>query len=230
MSPAGLFVVRRPPADNEPWHVVVGVVGEVRNQGLRAVGQNSVYLPFGERPIVSANYLVRTAGGLADPGSALRARLTAVDRTIVVTRVQSMQAIVRRAVWQERLFATILAFFGALALLLAVVGLYGVMAYAVTRRTHEMGIRMALGASAGEIRRMILLQSGRLIALGLVLGTAGASGLTRYLAAQLYDVSPTDPSTFVGVMAVLAAAGLAACYQPARRATRVDPMLALRAD
>jgi ABC-type antimicrobial peptide transport system permease subunit len=93
-----------------------------------------------------------------------------------------------------------------------------------------MGIRMALGASAGEIRRMILLQSGRLIALGLVLGTAGASGLTRYLAAQLYDVSPTDPSTFVGVVAVLAAAGLAACYQPARRATRVDPMLALRAD
>jgi hypothetical protein len=133
VSPAGLFVVRRPPGGHEPWHVVVGVVGEVRNQGLGQWGKTVFYLPFGERPIVSANYLVRTAGRLADPGSALRARLTAVDRTIVVTRVQSMQAIVRRAVWQERFFATILAFFGALALLLAVVGLYGVMAYAVAR-------------------------------------------------------------------------------------------------
>jgi putative ABC transport system permease protein len=136
--------------------------------------------------------------------------------------------VVTRSIWQERFFATIFGFFAVLALLLALVGLYGVMAYAVSRRTHEMGIRMALGASAGEIRGMILAQSGRLVVVGLVAGTVGAIFLTRLLTSQLYGVSAGDVKTLGAVAALLAAAALGASYVPARKATRVDPMLALR--
>ena len=117
--------------------------------------------------------------------------MAAIDPGIAVSRIRTMEEILSRSVWKERFFATLLAFFGGLALLLAAVGLYGVMAYTVSRRTHEMGIRMAMGASSGEIRRMILRESGRLIAAGLGLGLLGAAAVTRYLETQLYGVSPT---------------------------------------
>jgi len=141
-----------------------------------------------------------------------------------------MVDILNESVWSERFFATLLAAFGGIALLLAAVGLYGVMAYSVSRRSHEMGIRMAMGASSGAIRRMVLRQSGLLTAAGLVLGLAGARTLTRFLKAQLYGVSPTDLPTLLIAGAALVAAGLAASYIPARRATGVDPMTALRTE
>src|SRR5262249_39731111 len=131
-------------------------------------------------------------------------------------------------IWQERFFTTIFAVFAVLALVLALVGLYGVMAYAVSRRTHEMGIRMALGASAREIRGMVLADSGKLVAAGLILGSLAAFFLTKFLQKQLYGVSATDPATFAAVAAILAIAAMLASYLPARKATRVDPMLALR--
>jgi putative ABC transport system permease protein len=142
--------------------------------------------------------------------------------------VIAMKQVVAQSIWQERFFTTVVTGFGALALVLAVVGLYGVMAYSVSRRTHEMGIRMALGASAGEIRKMVLSQSARLVAVGLALGTVAAVFLTRLLKAQLYEVSPSDPVTFTAVVGLLAAAAMIASYLPARKATRVDPMLVLR--
>jgi len=217
-----------PPESNEPWHTVIGVAGETRNQNLRKLGRNSVYLPLGEFAFASLAYLVRTGNGLADPANSLRTRLREIDRSVAVSRVINLENVVAQSIWQERFFSTIIAVFAALALLLAVVGLYGVMAYTVSQRTHEMGIRMALGASAGQIRRMVLLQSGRLLATGLVLGTVAAASLTRLVQSQLYGVSPTDPSTFAAVTALLAAAALLASYLPARKATKVDPMLALR--
>ena len=228
-SAVGKRVRYGPPADNERWHTIVGVVGEIRNQSLRAQGNHSVYLPYREFSSSTSSYLVRTRAGM-DPSGALRARMAAIDPGIAVSRIRTMEEIFSRSVWKERFFATLLAFFGALALLLAAVGLYGVMAYTVSRRTHEMGIRMAMGASSWEIRRMILRESGRLIASGLVLGLLGAAAVTRYLETQLYGVSPTDVPTLLAAVAVLAAAGMAASYLPARRATRVDPMVALRAD
>ena len=173
-SAVGKRVRYGPPADNEPWHTIVGVVDEVRNQSLRATGQPSVYLPYREFSSSTSSYLVRTRAGMADPGGAIRARMAAIDPGIAVSRVQTMEEILSRSVWKERFFATLLAFFGGLALLLAAVGLYGVMAYTVSRRTHEMGIRMAMGASSGEIRRMILRESGRLIG-----GRSGARAAWR---------------------------------------------------
>jgi putative ABC transport system permease protein len=217
-----------PPEWNEPWHTIVGVAGVVRNQSLRNVRRNSVYLPEGEFEFGSIAYVVRTAGGLADPAKALHTRLSAIDRNIAISRVLSMKDVVTRSIWQERFFAAIFGFFAVLALLLAVVGLYGVMAYAVSRRTHEMGIRMALGASVVEIRGMILTQSGKLVIAGLAAGALASVFLTRFLKVQLFEVSPGDPKTMLGVAAILAAAALLASYLPARKATRIDPMIALR--
>jgi putative ABC transport system permease protein len=229
-SALGKRVRYGPPEWNEPWHTIVGVAAVVRNQSLRNVRRNSVYLPEGEFEFGSIAYVVRTAGGLADPAKALHARLTGMDRNIAISRVLSMKDVVTRSIWQERFFAAIFGFFAVLALLLAVVGLYGVMAYAVSRRTHEMGIRMALGASVVEIRGMILKQSGKLVIAGLAAGTLASLFLTRFLKAQLFEVSPGDPKTLVGVAAILAAAALLASYVPARKATRIDPMIALRHD
>jgi putative ABC transport system permease protein len=172
--------------------------------------------------------LVRTDSGLASPGDALRQRMARIDNNVAVSGVATLQQIVDDSVWQERFFATLLAFFAGLAMLMATVGLYGVMGYTVSRRTHELGIRMALGASAGEIRGMVLLQSGRLVGAGLAIGVAAAVFLTRLIEKQLYGVKPGDPQTLLAVSAILIAAALLASYLPARRATRVDPILALR--
>jgi len=217
-----------PPEDNEPWHTVVGVVGVARNQSLRQLRRNSVYLPHGEFQFGSIGYLVRIAPGLADPLPALRARLAAVDKSVALSRPLTLRQVLSAAAWQERFLATVFAGFGMLALALAVVGLYGVLSYAVSQRTHEMGIRMALGATAAAVRRMILWQSGQLLAVGLTIGCAGALFLTRLLRAQLFEVQPGDPPTLLAVALLLAAAAMAASYFPARRATRVDPMTALR--
>jgi putative ABC transport system permease protein len=227
-SAVGKRVRYGPPENNEPWHTIVGVVGSTRNQSLRDLRHNSVYLPVGEYEWASIAYLVRSVGGLADPAKALRARLTAVDRNVAVSRVLSMKDVVTQSIWQKRFFATIFGFFAVLALLLALVGLYGVMAYTVSRRTHEMGIRMALGATAGEIRGMVLAQSRRLVLAGLAAGTVAAVFLTRLLRTQLFEVGPGDPKTLGAVAALLAAAAMAASYIPARKATRVDPMTTLR--
>jgi ABC-type antimicrobial peptide transport system permease subunit len=204
-------------------------VGEARNQELRDLGRNSVYIPYqGKLDRSSLGWLVRTGPGIANPGETLRRRMSDIDRSVAVSDVSTLQQILDGSLWQERFFATLLAFFAGLAMLMATVGLYGVMAYTVSRRTHELGIRMALGASAGEIRRMVLLQSGRLVAAGLGIGVVAAVLLTRLLEKQLYGVKPTDPQTFLAVSALLVAAALLASYLPARRATRVDAVLALR--
>jgi ABC-type antimicrobial peptide transport system permease subunit len=203
-------------------------VGEARNQSLRTLRRQSVYLPNAEFSFASLAYIVRASPGVTDPTPALRARIAAVDRSIAVSRAIALRDAIDQSIWQERFFATLLAGFGALALLMAVIGLYGVLAYTVSQRTHEMGIRMALGASARQIRAMVLLHSGKLAAGGLALGAMGALLLTRLLETQLYDVKPGDPGTVAGVAALLGAAAMAASYVPACRATRVDPMVALR--
>jgi len=217
-----------PPEDNEPWHTVVGVAGEVRKE-LRQPGRSSIYIPYQNTfDHSSLAWLVRTNSGVANPGEALRRRIAQIDPNVAVSDITTLGKIVDDSIWQERFFASLLAFFAALAMLMATVGLYGVMAYTVSRRTHELGIRMALGASAREIRGMVLLQSGRLVGAGLAIGVAASVFATRLLAKQLYGVKPTDPQTFLAVAALLVAAAMLASYLPARRATRVDPILALR--
>ncbi len=227
-SAVGKRVRYGPPEWNEPWHTIVGVAGVAHNQSLRDLPYNSVYLPEGEIQFGSLAYLVRTSGTFADPAKTLRACITAIDRNIAISRVLSMEEVVSRSIWQERFLATIFGFFAAFALLLSLVGLYGVLAYAVSRRTHEMGIRMALGATASEIRRMVLAQSGRLVLAGVALGCFASVFLTRLLQSQLFEVKPGDPATLGAVAVLLGAAALLASYLPARKATRVDPILALR--
>ena len=158
----------------------------------------------------------------------VRRALAEVNPDLAVIDFRSFESQVDDAFSQQTMIATLTSFFGLLALVLASVGLYGVTAYSVERRTNEIGIRMALGAERGRILGLVLREGGKLTLIGVVIGIVAALGLTRLMRALLYGVSPTDPVTFVGVAILLMAVALMACYIPARRATRVDPAVALR--
>jgi predicted permease len=226
-SPIGKRIRFGPPEDNEPWHTIVGVVSNVQNQTLSEPGNLSVYLPAS--PQFSPSSLIaradhdplRVAGGI-------RSRIQQIDPDIATSQILTEDQIIERASWPQRFFAVLFAVFAALALVLAAVGLYGVLAYAVSLRTHEIGIRMALGATGSQVRRMVMGQGVMLVGIGLAVGTLATYGLTRLLASQLYQVSATDPRTYAGVTTVLVLTALLASYLPARRATRVDPVVALR--
>jgi putative ABC transport system permease protein len=165
---------------------------------------------------------------IAGIGARLRQAVAAVDKDQPVYVINAMQDLVDNSIAPRRFAAVILALFGALALLLAAAGIYGVASYSVSRRTQEIGLRVALGAQRGDVLRLIVGQGIRLTAIGIALGLAGALAATRALSSLLYGVGATDPATFVSVPLVLAAVGLAACYIPARRAAKVDPIAALR--
>jgi ABC-type antimicrobial peptide transport system permease subunit len=151
-----------------------------------------------------------------------------IDKDQPLSDVRTMSQWVAKSLAQARFSSTLLATFAGLALLLAAIGIYGLMSYAVEQRTHEIGIRLALGAGQSDMARMVVVQGMRLAGIGLIVGLGGAFGLTRYLSKLLFEVKPTDPGTFAGVTLVLAAVALLASYIPARRATRVDPIIALR--
>jgi len=159
---------------------------------------------------------------------ALRQAVAEVDRSVPVSEVRTMENIVSESVTQPRFNVFLLGLFSTIALLLSVAGIYGVTAYTVTQRTHELGIRLALGAQIGDVLRMILGQGMTVIGIGIAIGLVAAFGLMRLMKTLLFGVTATDPLTFVGITIVLIAAGLLACYLPARRATKVDPLEALR--
>lgn len=226
-SAVGKRVRYGPPEWNEPWHTVIGVAGDVRNQRLNGGARWNIYIP------TSPNYppstvLLRTAQDPLALAKTVRSRVIAIDHDIAVSEIYSLEQVVDRAAWRERFVTVLFSVFSGLALLLAGVGLYGVLAYAVSLRSHEIGIRMALGASSGQVQGMILRQGLVLTMLGLVAGTAIALALTRLLATQLYRISPRDPQTFVTVTLLLVGVSALAIFFPARRATIVDPMIALR--
>ena len=162
--------------------------------------------------------------------SAVRKEIAALDSGVPVYQVATMDQLVRATVATERFDLFVLVFFAALALTLAAVGIYGVLAFGVSRRTREIGIRFALGAHPREVLRLVVRQGMQLVIAGILLGIAGALALTRLMASLLYGVSPTDPATFVAVSVFLAMVALIACYVPARRAMRVDPIVALRTE
>jgi ABC-type antimicrobial peptide transport system permease subunit len=162
--------------------------------------------------------------------AAIQREVLALDRNVPLTAVQTMQERVADVTSRTRFIAVLLGLFAGLALLLAGLGIYGVMAYSVSARTRELGIRMALGAQPVAVFRLVIWRGMKLAVLGIVVGLSGAFALTRYLATLLYEVRPTDPLTFGGVALSLVAVAFAACWIPARRATRVDPLLALRAE
>jgi putative ABC transport system permease protein len=210
---------------------VVGVFGNTKNRELAGETHPEVLLPFPQLPWASLNVSLRAAS--ADPGTliaAARNAILAVDGDQPVTEARTLEELVDGARAQPRFLLYLLAAFSATALAIAAVGLYGLMAYAVSQRTREMGVRMALGASRGDIVRLLTGWGLRLIAAGIALGTGASLALTHLIGSLLYGTRPTDPLAFAGGALVLAVAGLAACYVPARRAVRIDPMAALRGD
>jgi putative ABC transport system permease protein len=212
------------------WLTVVGVAPDVRLNRLDEGARAQVYLPFGREPRRAFTYLLRTGAAPASVAAAARAAVHGVDPGLPIADLLPMDDVVRQSLWQQKLFGGLFASFAAIALLLAVTGVYGVISYSVTQRMHEFGVRMALGAGAGAVRRLVLRGGAGMAAAGVGIGLAGAFALTRVMGSLLYGVSPSDPLSFGAVAFVLGGACLAACLVPALRATRVDPNVALRAD
>jgi predicted permease len=215
------------------WRTIVGVVGHVKHYRLDVEGREQIYFPhkqplFGVFAPRDMTLAVRTSLDPASVTSAIREQVFSIDKDLPLYNAATMDQLVSNSLAQPRLNLSLLVAFAVLALGLAAVGVYGVMAYAVTQRTQEFGIRMALGASPGNVLKQVFLEGGRLAALGLVLGLIAALALTRMMASLLYGVKPSDPVSLGVAAALLAVVALAACYIPARRATRVDPLVALR--
>ena len=213
------------------WLTVVGVVGDVRQTGLYGDLRMDIYVPYAQERrvfIAPRDLVLRTKGDAASVAGAVRQAVWSVDKDQPVSHVRTMDQVFAAAISQERFQALLLGLFAALALALACIGLYGVISYAVAQRTHEIGIRMALGARPHDVLRLVLRQGMSLTVVGLVLGIAIGSVTTRVLSDMLYGVTARDPLTFVGVPILLLLVAFLACYIPARRATRIDPLAALR--
>jgi putative ABC transport system permease protein len=207
---------------------IIGVVADVKNEDLEEAADPTAYLPYAQNPNRTMNLVIR---GTQDPTrlvAAVRHEVRALDPALPVSRVKTVSQMIDERASPKRLMTYILAIFGLSALLLASVGIYGVMSYAVTQRTHEIGIRMALGARAADVVKLVVKNGMWLALVGVTLGLIGSFALTRLLANLLFQVRPTDKATFAGVAICLIVVALLACYIPARRATKVDPLVALR--
>jgi putative ABC transport system permease protein len=216
------------PSASAEWSTIVGVVGDVRHKGMERALEPMAYLSFRQASPVRMTLVVSGDLEAARLAPVLRAAVQAVDPALPVHEVMTMDARLSQSAAARRFNLTLLGALATVALVLASVGIYGVIAYVVTQRTREIGIRMALGAQARDVLRMILRQGMTLALTGLLLGIGGALAMTRWLQAWLYGVSVTDPLTFVGITCLLAFVAFVACWLPARRATKVDPMIALR--
>jgi ABC-type antimicrobial peptide transport system permease subunit len=220
---------------------IVGVVGHVKHWGLDADDtakiRDQIYFPLMQIPdkfmsagVTGLTLVVRTGPEPLSLVSGVRKQVAGPTRDQPIYAARTMEQIISRSLAERRFTMLMLIIFAATALLLAAVGIYGVMSYAVTRRTHELGIRAALGASRGEIVGLVVGQGMRLAAIGMAGGLVAALALTRFMAGLLYGVRPADPVTLTAVMLLLGGIALLACYIPARRATAIDPVIALRCE
>jgi predicted permease len=216
------------PGKDPIWRTVVGVVAHVKNYGVDQPSRFETYVPNSQRPGQGGALIIRAAADPALLTSAVRAAVRSVDPGVPVFGVSALEEVVEQNNSARRLSVELIAGFAGLALLLASLGIYGVMSYLVVRRQHEIGIRMAVGAQRGDILRLVLGQGARLAGIGLVAGLIASVGAGRALSSLLFKVNPFDPMTLGGVSAMLLGVALAACYLPARRAMRMDPLVALR--
>jgi putative ABC transport system permease protein len=213
--------------------LIVGIVGDVRDLALEETPTPEIYYPYLQNPLFenfdrSLTLVVRTKSSPTSMADSLRSELLNMDRSLPVYAMKPMTEHLSDSLSRRRFNLVLLSVFAAVALLLAAVGIYGVISYSVSQRTHEIGIRVAIGARSTEILRLIVGQAMLLTLLGITIGLGAAVALTRLMETLLFDVSTTDPLTFAVISVVLAAVALAACFVPALRATRVDPMIALR--
>jgi putative ABC transport system permease protein len=209
---------------------IIGVVADVKNDDLEEQADPAVYVPYAQQPWGTMNLIVYAQQDPAQLAAAVRGAVRALDRNLPISHVKPLRRMLDERASPKRVLTWTLGVFAGIALLLAALGIYAVMSYAVSQRTHEIGIRLALGARTPDIRRLVIRQGLRLTLLGVGLGLAGALAFTRALAFFLYGVTAHDPATFFGVALLLASVALLACWIPARRATKVDPMIALRCD
>jgi predicted permease len=215
-----------------PWATIVGVVGDMHRDGKQAELTGQVYLPAAQPELYTvvalADFAVRSAGDPHELVNAVRGEVLALDKDQPITRVRTLEEIVSSSVSQARFQTVLLLMFAGLAVGLAMIGVFGVLSYAVGQRTGEFGIRMALGAEPSGIMRMVLRQAGVLIACGAAAGLAGGYGLSRFVASMLFQVKPDDVGTYAGAVIVLVSVSVAAAVIPARRAARIEPIAALR--
>jgi predicted permease len=214
--------------DPDGWTEIVGVVADVKQFGLSQDARVTMYFPLAQRPARQLFYVMRTTSEPLSQTLALRNAVASLDKNLAVSSIQTMQERTSQSIGQERFTLMLFGLFAALALVLSAAGIYGVMSYSVAQRTHEMGIRQALGAQTRDVLTLVLREGMILVLIGAVLGLGGAFLLTGLMEKLLFGVTATDPLTFVGVAILLALTALLACYVPARRATKVDPMVALR--
>ncbi|TAM78782.1 MAG: ABC transporter permease [Acidobacteria bacterium] len=229
-DPIGQRLVFGFPPNDVVSRQIVGIAGDIRDVALSQQPGPMMYVPYAQAPFWGEIVVVRSSLGTAAVAGSIRRVVSGIDKNLPVTDTASLpQAMDSQAsVAQPRFRTLLMGLFGMLALTLASVGIFGVMSYSVSRRTHEIGIRMALGATPPGVLRLLLAESARLVIAGLAVGIPAALLLTRFLAGMLYGVKPADPLTFIAVSIILVAVALLACYIPARRAAKVDPMVALR--
>ena len=222
---------RRVRADGDSvWRTVVGVAGDVRHGALTEPPRPAIYAPFAQSPGIFSTVVARTATSAESMGPAVRGAIWAVDRDQPVWKIRTLESLVDRALGQPRFTIALVGAFAAVALLLAAIGIYGVISYSVTQRTAELGIRLALGARRDRVLGLVVRQGMALTAAAVAVGTIGAFAASRLLQQQLFGVSAADPLVFVGAPVVVALVALLATYMPARRASRLDPTAALRSD
>jgi ABC-type antimicrobial peptide transport system permease subunit len=206
---------------------VVGVVGNVKQRATEGERGVEFYYPMTQWPATTSHYVVRTEGDPAAMGETIRRAIVGAEPTAAVSTIKTMERTMGESLWQQRLWGILFTAFAVLALVLAAVGLYGVLSYAVAQRTREMGLRVALGAAPSAVLGLIVAEGLRLCAAGTVLGLVAALGLARVAGSLLVDVAPYDPATVTVVITLVTLAAVVACWVPARRASRVDPLVAL---
>jgi putative ABC transport system permease protein len=221
---------RRGPGTPRAGGEVIGILGDIKDAGLDEPNPPQIYLPYRQWPIGSMSVLLETSVPPLSLADAVRTEVYSVDGNLPVSNVSTVGAIVAKSISQQRFYMVLLTIFAGVALALAAIGIFGVLSYAVSQRTREIGIRMALGAQGGTVIRLIVRQAMILVACGVAAGLALGLVLSQTMAKMLFAIAPTDPATYAGVAVTLAAVALLASYLPARRATRVDPVVALRAE
>ncbi|HSR52117.1 MAG TPA: FtsX-like permease family protein, partial [Acidobacteriota bacterium] len=213
------------------WRTVVGVARDVKSFGLdNPYGDLAIYYPYSQQPNNHRKLIVRTAGQPESVIDSLRQLIWTIDEGQPIHAFQTYDDLVAETLTSQRFYLTLFMVFAGLALFLAAFGIYGVVSYSVTERTHEIGVRMAVGAGRSQVLRLVVRQGMLPVGLGIAIGLVSALGLSRYIESWLYEVQPTDPWALASVVLTLSLVALAACLLPARRATRVDPIIALRAE
>jgi putative ABC transport system permease protein len=207
---------------------VVGIVGDVKFAGLDKETMPEMYAPFAQRSWPFLRLVVRAKSDPLNLAAAIRGAAQSIDKDQPVDKISTMRSIVNSSIAPRRFYMQLLGSFAGMALILASIGIYGLVSYSVAQRTREIGIRMALGARRNDVLRLVLTEGFKLTIIGLVLGLVGAFAFTKVLRNLLFEVKPTDPFTFIVVSVSLLVVALLACYIPARRATKVDPLVALR--